>query len=91
MIICGAFELFGALCGLGLLEERMAPHPRQANLQSDVGGNSQIHPDSDVEANLTLWSIRPRVGGRPIQTGDHKMIIVPEEKFPVQFSIMDLH
>jgi hypothetical protein len=45
----------------------------------------------DVEADLTLWRIESRVRRRPIQTGDHKMIIVPEQKLPVQLAIMNLH
>jgi len=45
----------------------------------------------DVETDLTLWRIGSRVRRRPIQTGDHNVIIIPEQKLSVQLAIMNLH
>ena len=45
----------------------------------------------DVEANFTLRSIRVCISRRPIQAGNHEMIIIPEKKLTMQLTIVNLN
>lgn len=45
----------------------------------------------DVETDFAERSIGACIGRRPVQTGEHKMIIIPQKKLAVQLTIVNLN
>jgi hypothetical protein len=90
MLVAGVFEL-SALRGRRHIRRTWRRFQSGPTLNQAL---SEIRRDIwslDVETDLTLWCIGSRVRRRPLQTGDHKMIIIPKQKLSMQFAIMNLH
>ena len=90
-LVAGVFEFSVALLERARHPAHLAALPERANPDEEL---SEIRSDIwtlDVETDLTLRSIGWRLRRRPIQTGDHKMIIIPQQKLSVQLAILNLH
>src|SRR5882757_922881 len=76
-LVAGVFEFSVALLGRTPHPAHLSALPERATLNQALSEISRDIWRLDVETDLTLWCIGSRVRRRPIQTGDHKMIIIP--------------